>query len=140
MYKYIDSKGRMHFTQDIGQVPPEYRSQVERKVLKRDISITGKGGSHAPGDRVRDMERRSQRLERSAERRARQNRASPAARRNLGAPLANTREPRKYDKDCSNYVRKGRCRKILRPQWQAWNDANGGNNGKPAIRRRPGDR
>jgi hypothetical protein len=143
MYKYIDSKGRMHFTQDIGQVPPEYRSQVERKELKKDISITGEGrGSGGAAERATEMRDRKRRLEQQAEQRARSQRARtrPAAippqfrNRLEGAP-----EPRKYDKDCSNQYRTGRCRKVLRPEWRSWDRANGGNNGKAVTRRSVGD-
>ncbi len=143
MFQYVDSKGRLHFTQDIGQVPPEYRNQVERKVLKKEISITGEtagraaGGSLRPDDRVREMERRKARLRQAAQQRARNQRQA-----NAGAPRpapAKAAEPRKYDKDCSDYNAKGRCRRILRPEWQRWNAANGGQNGKPTLRRKIGD-
>ena len=141
MYKYIDSKGRMHFTQDIGQVPPEYRNQVERKVLKKDISITGEGrGQGNSEERMREMRHRKKRLQQDSRQRARKQRAASApAKRAARNRLEGAPEPRKYDKDCSNHYIDGRCRRTLRPQWQAWDRANGGNNGKPVIRRRVGD-
>ncbi len=143
MYKYVDRQGRMHFTQDIGQVPPEYRAQVERKVLKKEISITGEGRG-APGDedRVRAMEKRKRKLEHAARKRNRKaGRASaPAVRRNRH-PLEGAPEPRKYDRECDwNYsTHQKRCRRILRDDWRRWDQANGGQNGKRAIRRRVGD-
>ena len=54
MIKYTDSQGRLHFTQDISQVPPEYRHQVQKQELGREISVTGEGGgAQGQDDRVR---------------------------------------------------------------------------------------
>ena len=139
MYQYRDSKGRLHFTQDIGQIPPQYRDQVERRELRRDISVTGKPSEAGRDDaaRIRAMKNRSRRLERSATQRKRQMAVPAKVRQRRNAnPLQGAREPKKYNKDCSDYHRTGRCRKTLTHEWRAWDRANGGNNGKPDIRRK----
>ena len=132
IYEYVDSQGRLHFTQDITQVPTEYRHQVEKKVLKKSIRVTGEGSGISPRERVRAMEKRSKKLQGSRPKAAP---AAPATRKN---PLAGAAEPRKYDKECWYGSGGRRCRKWLTPQWQAWDRANGGNNGKPTTRRRIG--
>jgi len=134
MLKYTDSQGRLHFVQDIGQVPPEYRSQVEKQPLKRDISVTHPGRG-APEDRIEAMEERSRRLEKAS--RARQTRpASPPA-----APkdrLAGAPEPDKYERDCWWQDGRKKCRRTLTEAWKAWDEANGGENGKAVTRRKVG--
>lgn len=144
MYQYVDSQGRLHFTQDIGQVPPEYRDQVEKKTLRKEISVPadqpGAGGSDA---RLRAMKRRSQQLRQSADQsRRRHARPAPASRLTTPRnPLEGAPEPHpKYITDCEwNSRGEKKCRRSLTPQWEAWNRANGGNNGKPDIRRKVGE-
>ena len=135
MYKYTDSKGRVHFTQDIGQVPPEYRSQVERKVLKRKISVTGEGRAQAQQRAA--MEKRSRQLGDRRDKALRAVAVPPRARQPEN-PLTGAPPPKKYHTDCSVYTTNGHCRKYLTREWRAWDAANGGNNGKPVIRRRIG--
>jgi hypothetical protein len=137
MYKYVDSEGRMHFTQDVGQIPPEYRNQVERTELRKEINVTGRDSATGDADRVQAMEKRARELRRAAAQRQRQQ-AVPAARRGAANPLQNAHEPRKYSKDCSDYSRTKRCRKVVTDEWRRWDAANGGNNGKPDVRRRLG--
>ena len=132
MLKYTDAQGRLHFTQDIGQVPPEYRSQVEKKVLKGHISVTGGSDAGSKQRRLDAIKKRSERLK-SARRAATKREATPAKR-----ARARTPEPKKYATDCSDYTTNGRCRKTLTAEWAAWDAANGGDNGKPVTRRRIG--
>jgi hypothetical protein len=138
--QYVDSQGRLHFTQDISQVPPEYRNQVERRELKKDINVTGSETAQGSPERMRAMAKRRSELNRAAARRSRQN-SMPGAVAPRSDPLKGAPEPRKYDKEC-DYVgvaQKPRCRKWLTPEWSRWNAANGGDNGKPDTRRRVGE-
>jgi hypothetical protein len=48
VYKWIDEKGAVHFTDDPVQVPEKYRSRTERIGLPEDNSATSPAG--APGD------------------------------------------------------------------------------------------
>jgi hypothetical protein len=138
MYKYTDSKGRLHFTQDIGQVPPEYRDQVERKVLEREISVTGSGGQETRDQRTA-IEKRSRQLGAHAQaRRRRAVKVQSASPRPPANALTGAPEPEKYRRDCSNYTANHRCRNYVTGAWRAWDAANGGNNGKPVTRRRVG--
>ena len=136
MIKYTDSQGRLHFTQDISQVPPEYRNQVEKQKLGREINVTGEGGG-AQGQpaRIRAMEERSRRLQRATTQNRPKPAAGPAKPKNVltGAP-----EPNKYNRDCYYRNGKRRCTKSLTGKWRAWDKANGGNNGKAVTRRRVG--
>lgn len=134
MYKYVDSKGRVHFTQDLGQVPPEYRHQVEKKVLEREISVTGEGGNMSDAARVKAMKARTSQLKRVVPQ-ARSRPAAPAARKNHleGAP-----EPNKYHRDCWWRGNERRCKKTVTQAWRAWDAANGGNNGAAVTRRKVG--
>ena len=136
MFQYVDSQGRLHFTQDISQVPPEYRGQVERRELKKEISVTGSGTAQSSAERKHEISKRQRDLARAAQQRARKNPAVGPPKR-AGDPLAGAPEPRKYDKDC-NWSGE-RCDKTLTPEWQRWNQANGGDNGKPVTRRRIGE-
>ena len=131
MYKYTDSQGRLHFAQDLGQVPPEYRDQVERKELTREISVTGEVV------RRDAMQKRSRALNaRNVE--ARRRATAPRTAKPPGNPLSGSPPPKKYRQDCSNYTANHRCRKVVTARWRAWDAANGGNNGKPVTRRRIG--
>lgn len=142
MYRYVDDEGRLHFTQDVGQVPPQYRSQVEKKVLRKQISVTGEGESQPPDERLRAIEKRSLKL-RHADQQGRRRHARPApasARVPARDPLQGAPEPRKYTRECEwNHRGERTCRRYLTPQWQIWNRANGGDNGKPDLRRKIGD-
>lgn len=136
MYKYVDSKGRLHFTQDIGQVPPEYRHQVEKKVLERDISVTGEGEFGDNAKRLAEIKKRSSELKRIV-RPVRPAAAPPAKSQNrlTGAP-----EPNKYDRECWWRGNQKRCKKWVTREWLAWNAANGGDNGKAVTRWKIGGR
>jgi hypothetical protein len=136
MYKYVDSKGQLHFTQDIGQVPLEYRNQVEKKVLRKKISVTGEGDFENPDARVRAMKQRSRQLQRSTRHSRPKPVSPPAARKNR---LEGAAEPKKYHRECWWEGGNKRCRKWLTSGWRAWDAANGGNNGKAVTRRRIGD-
>ncbi len=147
MYRYVDSEGRLHFTQDIGQVPPEYRDQVETQVLEREISITGEGHGQSDDQRVQEMKKRASQLQRNARRRARTAGARtapvPAALRPAD-PLLGAPEPRKYDKKCwwetrSDGQQRRKCVKSVTAEWRAWDIANGGGHGRPTTRRRVGE-
>ena len=138
MFQYVDSQGRLHFTQDISQVPPEYRGQVERRELKKDISVTGSETAQGSDERKREMAKRKRELARNAQKRRPYTDpvGIPARAAN---PLTGAPEPRKYDKDCDGYSSAHRCDKRLTPEWQRWNQANGGANGKPVVRRKIGE-
>jgi hypothetical protein len=133
MLKYTDSQGRMHFVQDIGQVPPEYRNQVEKQAL-REISVTGEGGEQSQDERVKAMQQRARKLERAT------NRSTPPPTRlpteEKAHPLAGAPEPVKYDRECWWDGDRHRCKKHLRADWQVWNQANGGQHGKAVTRRK----
>lgn len=136
MLKYTDSDGRLRFVQDISQVPPEYRHQVQKQRLGREISVTG--GASAPTDRqqrVEEMERRSRRLKAATRARRPAPPAAPAAPKNhlVGAP-----EPVKYHRECWWQGSRKKCTKTLTAAWQRWDAANGGDNGKPVTRRKIG--
>ena len=136
MYKYVDAKGRLHFTQDIGQVPVEYRDQVEKKVLQREISVTGEGGGRSEAERVNAIKQRSRKLRHTTPQvRPRANPVDAPKNRLAGAP-----EPNKYDRHCWWRGNERRCKKTLTNAWRAWDAANGGNNGAAVTRRKVGSR
>jgi len=59
IYKWKDSAGRLHFSQDLGQVPPQYRAQAMGEAIEE-----GSGGViqhyQAPPPAARSSQRRSQ--------------------------------------------------------------------------------
>jgi hypothetical protein len=135
MYKYTDSSGRLHFTQDIGQVPPQYRNQVQEQKLGRKISVTGEGAGKSPAHRVKAMKKRSRKLGATIA-------PTPARRAERGARAKNSLEgappPKKYHRECWWESGRKKCRKQLTHAWQRWDAANGGDNGKPVTRRKIG--
>ncbi len=117
-------------------MPPEYRGQVEKQTLEREVSVTGEGGFENNAERIKAIKKRNRQLKRIV-RPNRPRAAIAAARRN---PLEGAPEPKKYDRDCWWRGNKKHCRKTLTHAWRAWDAANGGNNGKAMTRRKIGSR
>jgi hypothetical protein len=53
LYKWADEEGVVHMTDDLSQVPPQYRNQVDRKTLETTIQPDRKAESQISGNNLR---------------------------------------------------------------------------------------
>lgn len=119
LYRWTDENGTEHFTSDPSQVPARYRNAApapDDGTGPRVNFISGDSQS-SPARQDRLDELRARRRNAPPPRRSSPQTADPPVQRSSRAKRS---KPHKYDRDCSNAYRAGRCRSWVNPDWKRW--------------------